>query len=1129
MAAPPFDNPLPALSHNPLFFDIYTDGAVAVPAPILPGGPCGFVDLTPGANGARCGCRRFWSRPPSATTQVRALPESPGPDQAYWCMCSHHACYHEDAQAAQTPVVAPAAATPSAATPSAVFAAGQENERPKGSREPLTPVQDLAPFQMPSTAAGLGMSMDLPGFDFGRPSFTTAVVDYAPGAFAPPSSDGHGTNQPPTTSAHHQDPPPSLPDTLVWANAPQSSSNGALSGLPPIPSQCLRSQSPSTAPSSQLRYLRPFAGKGLHTLKGKDLAGPNVPAGDANRPHGSCPVDPDATIPNTQASPQEHITIPPAPTPKGAWSQSFGPRPQHSSPRLDHEAVRSLKDALSGHGQRLDKLENPSFSVAGHEDCGDKHDHTDLRVTELETRVEEVEKRLNDDNSTVVSMRREDGNASVISESAHAFSDRQIYSQLQELQAQVNKLQASSLPTYNSPWELEVVILPFCLKGVWMPAHDFQSQRPSGAAPWDANGDEWTQMPNTLSRQTPDPTAPYMADWLDQSSSSTWLLPRACAPGRVIDNRLRSRGLVKTLSVKGSDARSVHLAMVDAFSNVLQILDAGTATHPPSRLVSAKLDRFLGLSQPWVPLRKLHKDSRLRFLSPAEMLTPTLWDVGFLSSSVVMKATGMHRLYVTQPEAYLQDHQAGRDGAWTWQRLRELGRVCPDSQSSSASTADASFEANEECWQWHDRLDEQPTAPSPELDAQQGQGAAAVTNKSRSTVGSSSQAFYTAESPNTARGKSPVLTRDQRRGSRPPRLRTTSVPAGGVPVVSSPGAGSQPRKAQGLSYTSASKSSPYERRPSPFVPGPSRPSPRLQMASAMVSKRRRSGGGAGGTGRSPSVRQRNTPRWSTVSFSRSPSVAPRDMSAAPEDQRMRGTTPFCYATPYSTAPADGPRGGDYAGRETSVGPSARPHKAGLRPAGMACNDAGNDNDDDDDDDDMDYENYDDDHGSGSDDLDMMSHGFDFFGDENVNVYEDFSGDEDENDGNAKGGGSSRRRRSGAAPDSQGQPEAQLNPEDEPWPGIEDIMSDGENVDPARLSSSDEAAVVVELDNVGEDAASDVSSQPSEYPSTQRAWHMQEAGFGGGGSGHGGRRSDPGPGVGFTIHEDDDAGGGPMRW
>lgn len=51
------------------------------------------------------------------------------------------------------------------------------------------------------------------------------------------------------------------------------------------------------------------------------------------------------------------------------------------------------------------------------------------------------------------------------------------------------------------------------------------------------------------------------------------------------------------------------------------------------------------------------------------------------------------------------------------------------------------------------------------------------------------------------------------------------------------------------------------------------------------------------------------------------------------------------------------------------------------------------------------------------------------------------------------------------------------PEDEPWPGIEDReahMSDGENVDPDRRS--------------------DASSQPSEYPSTQRVWPADEGAF-----------------------------------
>jgi len=76
-------------------------------------------------------------------------------------------------------------------------------------------------------------------------------------------------------------------------------------------------------------------------------------------------------------------------------------------------------------------------------------------------------------------------------------------------------------------------------------------------------------------------------------------------------------------------------------------------------------------------------------------------------------------------------------------------------------------------------------------------------------------------------------------------------------------------------------------------------------------------------------------------------------------------------------------------------------------------------------------------------------------------------------------------------DSQGH---QL-PEDEPWPGIEDQMSDGENVDP-RLA-----------DHMQEDEeGTDASSQPSEYPSTQMWNH------------HG-----SGDGAGFHIHEDTEAG------
>ncbi|KAI6354198.1 hypothetical protein MCOR25_008706 [Pyricularia grisea] len=1076
MAAPPYDT-----NHFPntaLLFDIYTDGAVQqshtpAPAPAstpgptpanLPRGPCGFVDLTPGANGARCGCRRFWSRPHN-----HMLPSA---DQPFWCMCSHHACYHEDAQIAQTPPVQ----TPIvAAHPlDRDLFGGQENERPRVNREPLTPVQDMAAFQIPG-----GQTLDWPGLSLGDSSFKPdlAVVTALP----PPSSHAHLATQ---ASGHGRD--ASLPDTLPWTNLPAPNSGGH--GLPPIPSQCLfNTQSFSTA-SSQAGYLRPFGGKGIHTL---DVKATSTPNDNCAPVHGSHGTDPDATVPNTQASsPMEPIPMPSAPTPRGASTQDTNVAPstiqQHG---FNEDAFRTLKDAVQDHGHRLDKLENQSFSVAGHDDCHEKYDQTDLKVIELESRVEEVEKRLNDDNSTVVSSIRGTVSGIGTSSATQAFSQSEIHSQLQQLQAQVNRLQASSLPTYSSPWDVEVVVIPFPLKGIWMPGHEFSSQRSTNVtdtAPWDTLVDEWTQLPNTHSRQTPDPTSSLVANWLDQSASSAWLLPRACAPGRMIDERLRSRGLIKTVSVKGSDARSVHLAITAAFHGFFKAMRVETASHRSSPITSAMFDKFLGLSLPWVPLRKIHKDSRLRFLSPAEMLTPTLWDAAFLMSSVVMKATGLHRLYVTQPEAYVQDKISRDSGSgWTWQRLRELAPALPDSQSSSASTVDA--EEDEQCWKWNDRLDELPTV---ETSREQ----AAAANRSRSTAASSSQVFYTAQSPATTQAKSPVMLRE-RRGPRPPHLRTASMPQA-APALSSPAG--QPAVGRVASYTAiTSKSSPYNQRPSPLV---TRPSPRLPIMrhvaseAAMISTvgavKRRSGSGRGNS-RSPSIRPRNTPRRSTNSIrSRSTSVALRDVSVAPEDHRMRGTTPMCYATPYSTAPVD-----------TTRAPIEGPSSTGNSGRRISNPDEN-----------MDYEEY----GGSSDlytDQEMTNQGLyeEFDDDDNdddddddadpdFDVYQDYTNDMDDDSNPSDDSGDFGRSEHSSA-ESQEQLNAQVLPEDEVWPGIEDNMSDGENIDP---ESQD-----IDI----QDAASDISSQPSEYPSTHRAWQEQGA--------VGGQGLNGNDATGFRIHEDDE--------
>lgn len=162
------------------------------------------------------------------------------------------------------------------------------------------------------------------------------------------------------------------------------------------------------------------------------------------------------------------------------------------------------------------------------------------------------------------------------------------------------------------------------------------------------------------------------------------------------------------------------------------------------------------------------------------------------------------------------------------------------------------------------------------------------------------------------------------------------------------------------------------------------------------------------------------------------------IAAFPSDNirlQARGVTPLYYATPFSNAPVaeSRSRGSAAPGRDYASG---------------------------------DDEDYDDIYDSGT-----------------TNIYED--GDDDASGTSVELVAHHIIRQSNYSQPRQ--------PEDEPWPGIEDQdrVSDGENIDPLFSPTADD------------DATSVASSQPSEYPSTQRGWEL------------------PGPneGAGFHIHED----------
>lgn len=1132
MAATPFPPPL----NNPFSpFDIFNDGGAArstpPPAnPSLPGGPCNFVDLSHGPNGAKCGCRRFWGRQVAGAGNHTM-------DQMGWCMCSHHACFHDDVQNTQSQAMP---------TPVLDNLPGQENEKPRSNRMPLSPVQDFASLHMPNSLGAAAMDFATLNFD----SFSSnngLGVDVLPQANPP-------------VPAMETD---SMPDTLSWKNVP--STQGAQTPLPPIPSQCLIQPSPgaSTTASSQLRYLKPFGGRGLNTLSGvpssrtreltREMTTTCVGSSDDHKEGQIC--DDAITVRLGSATPTPGSTQFKKP-PHPASVASGAPAPDN---------VEYLADQVTNHEERLDKLETGSIYNAAHEECSDKHDMTDLRVTELESRMDDVEKRINEDAASVVSSRRttqRDDEAKISINSgpngapALAADRIALQKQVEKLQAHVKHLEASSLPSYSSPWEVEVVFLPFPLKGIWLEAQDFKTPRLS------AGRDEWTQMPNTNTRATPDPQIPTAYDeWAGQDSG--WLLPRACVPGRLIDQRLRSRGLIKTVSVRGADARSVHLAVGNAFESALHLMPS--PANPRSPYASdVRVDRFFGLQQSWVPLRKVHKDSRLRFLSPAELLTPVLWNSTFLMDSVVMKATGVHRLYITQPESYLQDshllsHQ-GLEVGWSWQKLRELARVYPESQSSTSGSEVPEADACEDCWSYNARLDEAPSARRVLVSPVQPHDRAV--SVSRTSNGSTEQFFTGPSNPISSAIMSPILTRGQspliqreRRASRTPSIRAGSVPPVHMPAIPSPTRSLRRHASYAINPSLAGPN--YQRHSSPLVAG--RPNSRLSIitpagtnppAVAMITKHRRR------STRSPSLRLRNTPRWSTHSLSRSPSVGPffqnlSAMYAAHNEEHQRSerrTTPFAYATPHSNAPL--PDFPPPAGRALS-----RSHSRSI-PAY-----------EDEEDEEMglfeDEEDEEDEHGSSTD--------------EDIDVYQD----EDEGDALDELESDSDRRQNQrpqnrhqpslspfpqqrqaplisppppysrravsflrplhehqplSAPSSSSLQQQQhlhpqpRGPEDEPLPGIEDNhpynddnMSDGENVDPFHNDDDDDD------DEEGEDdmdARSDVSSQPSEYPSTQRAWQGPAEGreMTHGLEGEDGRALFGG--IGFRIHEDegDDAQG-----
>lgn len=265
---------------------------------------------------------------------------------------------------------------------------------------------------------------------------------------------------------------------------------------------------------------------------------------------------------------------------------------------------------------------------------------------------------------------------------------------------------------------------------------------------------------------------------------------------------------------------------------------------------------FQGLQERFVPLRKVRKSSRLRLLSPAEMVTSATWTASFLESSVIMKVNnGQRRLYMTTPEAYLQRNEGG----WTWLQIRQLPMFEASGEEQAAQATSAVIEA---CWSYNDNLD-------------------------RSFIAHTSFASHKSH---RSSNLIPAHKEDDNDGQS--ILRSSETYSRRQRAVSLPDSGSVAAQARG---------SQSKRRVASYETGTTLPLDEQYMeggvAGVAASKRRR-------VSRSPEAERRGvglTPRWSREPPSPFTSEQAGEGFSQGASSRRRGNTPFAYATPHSNS------------------------------------------------------------------------------------------------------------------------------------------------------------------------------------------------------------------------------------
>ncbi|KAH7410208.1 hypothetical protein DE146DRAFT_604254 [Phaeosphaeria sp. MPI-PUGE-AT-0046c] len=414
-------------------------------------------------------------------------------------------------------------------------------------------------------------------------------------------------------------------------------------------------------------------------------------------------------------------------------------------------SIPNVANTMRDLGSRLDVLESGSFNYVQPEDFNQTLSLYDDRIVDLEHRMDDHEKHhqvIEAEESTTSSRRRFnnvtdsfDSNQSLQSTTSSALilaaMDRKdTEMELVNIKDRLDILESVALPTTYQPWEVEVVLIPWGrdLRGIWFspdePMHEISRTTTQDTEDWtqvhssrhgrshgalrDTDSSPY-RSPNTkinevvISDNESGWSSQAISNWAT-GSADDWLFPKACGTNNLVFKRLQSRGFVRKVTLRTASARDLQAALSHAFSDLLEHLsytnqddDTVIAAHP-------------GLRASFIPLRKVHKESKLRFLGPAEMSSSALWSAQFLASGIMMRVSGgRKRLYVTQREAYIQ-HSDDLGSTWTWQELRQLPRVPPDQDSQMGGNDEhcqfpvPEADAKETCWQYVEAYDAPPAS-----------------------------------------------------------------------------------------------------------------------------------------------------------------------------------------------------------------------------------------------------------------------------------------------------------------------------------------------------------------------------------------------------------------------------------